>query len=137
LLTSFFITKQGGLFWFSVKILPWRNKVSTCRNALLICIFPCIRIRLGFDMKQESISRRGCFPDWKNYNDQAYSCPRDWRLSASWGNPIEGPPQTSRHYGTERFKWGPELGSHYAERCKLPRQLMWFFQSELIREEVE
>ena len=33
-LTSFFITKQGGLFWFSTKILPWTNKVSTCRNAL-------------------------------------------------------------------------------------------------------
>ena len=31
----FFITKRGGLFWFSTKILPWMNKVSACRNVLL------------------------------------------------------------------------------------------------------
>ena len=24
------------------------------------------------------------WPDWTNYNGQAYSCLRDWRLSASW-----------------------------------------------------
>ena len=24
--------------------------------------------------------------DSKTITDQAYSCPRDWRLSASWGN---------------------------------------------------
>jgi len=24
-------------------------------------------------------------PDWKNNNNQTYSCPRDLRLSASWG----------------------------------------------------
>ena len=32
-------------------------------------------------------------PPWKNNNDFPCSCPRDWRLSASWG-PIEGLPQT-------------------------------------------
>ena len=29
-------------------------------------------------------------PDWKKYYGQAYSCPRDWGLSESWG-PIDGP----------------------------------------------
>ena len=26
-----------------------------------------------------------CIPLWKNKSDQTYSCPRDWRPSASWG----------------------------------------------------
>ena len=33
---------------------------------------------------------------WKFYNDQAYSNPRDLRLSASWG-PIKGSPETPRN----------------------------------------
>ena len=48
-------------------------------------------------------------PAWKNYNHQAFSFPREWRLSASRG-PIEGSseiPKTSQHYGIEGFKWGP------------------------------
>ena len=48
-------------------------------------------------------------PDWKNYSDQACSCPRDLLLSASWGR-IEGLPwtlRTSQHfYDTEGFKGG-------------------------------
>ena len=23
--------------------------------------------------------------DWRSYNEHAYSCPRDWLLSVSWG----------------------------------------------------
>ena len=43
-------------------------------------------------------------PDWKFYNDQAYSRPRDTRLSASL-EPNQGPPetpQTSPHYMVPR-----------------------------------
>jgi len=49
--------------------------------------------------------------DCKNYSELAYSFPRDWRLSASWG-PIEGSPRTprtSRHYGIDGFKRGTPL----------------------------
>ena len=52
-------------------------------------------------------------PDRKNYNYQAYSCPRDWRLPAYWasnyGTP--GTSQTSQHYGIKGVKgalnWAP------------------------------
>ena len=36
-------------------------------------------------------------PEWKNNNDQTYSCPRDWHLAASW-EPIEGPPGKPRAF---------------------------------------
>ena len=38
-----------------------------------------------------------CFPNGNNYNDQAYSCPRDWRLSASY-NPIKGLLKHLKHH---------------------------------------
>ena len=51
--------------------------------------------------------------DRKNVTNQTYSCPRDWRLSASWVtklSPIETP-RTSQHYRIEGFKgalnWAP------------------------------
>ena len=45
-------------------------------------------------------------PGWKKYTDQAYSRPRGWRLSASWG-PNSGPPETprtSQHHHIEGIK---------------------------------
>ena len=37
--------------------------------------------------------------DWKNNSDQAYSCPRDWRLSASWGK-LRAPLKSLNQYST-------------------------------------
>ena len=46
-------------------------------------------------------------PDWKNYSDQSYSCPRGWHQ----GHPINGCPETpfrSQHYRIEGFlNWAP------------------------------
>ena len=67
-------------------------------------------------------------PGWKNYNDQRYSCSRNWRLSASW-EPIRKHPESplaSQHYSISGFKGDPHLVPHYAEidtifsghRCK-------------------
>ena len=39
--------------------------------------------------------------DWKNNSDQRHSCPRDWRLTASWGGNWGlpwNPPCTPQHY---------------------------------------
>ena len=54
------------------------------------------------------------FPDWKNFNDQAYSCPREGRLSALWG-PNYGPSwNSSNHHSTivliGLIKGGPLIG---------------------------
>ena len=49
--------------------------------------------------------------DWKNISDQTYSCPRGWRLSASWGT-IEGSPQTpeiTEECGINGFQGGPQV----------------------------
>ena len=48
---------------------------------------------------------------WNFYNDDhAYSCPRGWHLSASWGQ-IKAPPlkflETSPQYRTEGFQGTP------------------------------
>ena len=51
-------------------------------------------------------SRDDLQSDWKNCNDSAWSCPRDWRLSASWGL-IRIPPENPRtlwHYGIEGLR---------------------------------
>ena len=52
--------------------------------------------------------------DEKNNSDQTYSCPRDLRLSASWG-PLK-PLRQPQCYRIERFKGAPQLGSHFAVR---------------------
>ena len=35
----------------------------------------------------------------ENYSDQAHNCPRDWRLSASWG-PMQGTFKLLEHHST-------------------------------------
>ena len=69
-----------------------------------------------------------CEPDGKNYSDQAYSCPRDLRLSASWvpieENPLKSPDHP-RHYGTEGLRV-PPIGPPW---CRKERGD--FFQSGL------
>ena len=51
MLTSFFITRQGGLFLFSTKILLWTNKVSTCWNALYSWTFFVVFQLIIFSIK--------------------------------------------------------------------------------------
>ena len=61
-------------------------------------------------------------PDRKNVTDQTYSCPRDWRLSAS-GGPIEGPPETprtSQHYHIEEIKGLPDLEQPFEKMFRAP-----------------
>ena len=54
-------------------------------------------------------------PELKNYNDQAHSCLRDWRLSAIQFMALLKPLE---HHSTmvSRDLSGPQLGPYYAER---------------------
>ena len=82
-------------------------------------IINTIILRMKFDGKRKSGSLSAQISpqirnkkDWKNYKDQAYSCPRDWRLSASWGGPPESP-RTSQDYRNDWVEVGVQLSPHY------------------------
>ena len=66
-------------------------------------------------------------PDWKNYTDQAYSCPREdpWKPEKSQG-PHQGhalkTPPISQHYGTEGFKGWPWIGPPLWREASVPRR---------------
>ena len=53
----------------------------------------------------------GISPNGENFTDQMYSCPRDWRLLASWGS-IEGPLKPLEHYSIYGAEGGLQLGPH-------------------------
>ena len=57
-------------------------------------------------------------PDWKNYTVHVCSCPRDWRLSSSWGAQVRTlqAPLTASHYGIEGFIGDPKFSPHYIDR---------------------
>ena len=46
---------------------------------------------LFWECDSHAVSRTVGIPDWKNHNDQAYSCLRDWSLSASLGPQLRAP----------------------------------------------
>ena len=69
-------------------------------------------------------------PDWKNCWNQAYSCLRDWRNSASWGPNCRTPWNslniTAAWY--QGFWGGSQFGPHYAEnREPLAQPIYDFF----------
>jgi len=65
----------------------------------------------------------------ENSNDQAYSCPRDWRHKGSWGPPET--PLTTQHY--RGIQWGPQLGPHYASRTAEVIILVWNLRNFLFK----
>ena len=65
--------------------------------------------------------------DWKKNGKKTpryYSGCRH-HMGKNWRTPVT-------HYGTERFKEGPQLGSHYVERSEPLEQAMFFFR-QIIR----
>jgi len=66
--------------------------------------------------------------DWKNIKERAHSCPREWRVSASWGpNWGNKPPQTSRHNGISRCLRGAQL------TWGVSNGVQRFFQQQIFR----
>ena len=104
-------------------MLKWRiflhNRFNVYRplfiyinHPTLVCFFACTVFGKHFARKQIRIPNKFLLnlfwdikvvpkvPDWKNNSDQTYSCPRNWRLSASWGPNSGAPWNPSNHHNT-------------------------------------
>ena len=80
------------LFPLNWTLITWRS------NTIFLTLF--WREALT-SLTQDDIKFQWQFrPDWKNYNDQTHSCPRDWHLSASWGPNWWPPWNSSEYYST-------------------------------------
>ena len=82
-----------------VEMLAYFNNWATYANILCINRYIYLHIWIFMHVK------------WNNYNDQVYSRPRDWRLSASWGSysglPWNQPPKY--HSGMVPRNWRETL----------------------------
>ena len=72
-------------------------------------------------------SQRSVFPSLEGGNECLFiqqSRVADATVCRHHGGPIESPPRTSRHYGTEGFKENLHLRPHYTERQHQMRKIL-------------
>ena len=92
--------------WFWTELNSIRLKIK--RKTVTTIIFHSVWKEMEIYLPR--VKARKLLPlVWKNDSGQTHSCPRDWRISASWG-PIQGPPKPLRP--SEQYRIGGFKGGH-------------------------
>ena len=75
--------------------------------------------RLSIQEHVSAICMLKCVKNWKKYSDQTYSCPRESRLSASWG-PLDHHSIKGFKGNTAKFPYKSSfMGTHFGHLVEM------------------